>query len=134
MVTFLLRRDESGYVALLSVLIIGAAALAIGVVLLLTSTDSQRNTLTSQQSKQARSLAIACGQEALVVIHDNTGYTGTGNLTLGQGSCSYTVTSTGATTRTIDVTANVSNITRKAQIYVTIGALNISISSWKEIN
>jgi hypothetical protein len=128
----LVVKDQSGYIALLGVLIVGAAALAISLVLLTTSTDSQRAVLVAQQSKQARALVVACGQEALQVIHDDTAYTGTDNLSLGQGTCGYTVTSTGASTRTITVTASVMNITRKAQIYVTIGPLNISITSWQE--
>jgi hypothetical protein len=126
--------NESGYIALLAVLIVGAAALAIGVVLLTTSIDSQRSALVTQQSKQARSLAVACGQEALLAIHDNTAYTGTNNVSLGQGSCSYTVTNTGASTRTIMISASVTAITRKLQIYVTIGASNISVTSWQEIS
>jgi hypothetical protein len=126
--------NESGYIALLAVLIVGAAALAIGVVLLTTSIDSQRSALVTQQSKQARSLAVACGQEALQAIHDNTAYVGTNNISLGQGSCSYTVTNTGGNNRSIVVSAVVTTITRKIQIYATIGALNISVTSWQEIS
>jgi hypothetical protein len=134
MTTALNRNNESGYIALMAVLIVGAAALAISLVLLTTSIDSQRSALVSQQSKQARSLAVACGQEALQVMHDNTAFTGTAGLTLGQGTCSYTVTNTGGSNRTITVSATVSTITRKLEIYATIGASNISVTSWQEIS
>jgi hypothetical protein len=126
--------NESGYIALLAVLIVGAAALAIGIVLLTTSIDSQRNALVTQQSKQARSLAVACGQEALQAIHDNTAYTGTNNVSLGQGSCSYTVANTGGSNRTITVSAVVNSINRKILIYATIGSSNISVTSWQEVS
>jgi len=128
------RSLESGYVALLAVLIVGAIATATGIVLLLTSADSQRSVLISQQSKQARALAVACSQEALQVIYENTAYTGSGNLSLGQGSCTYTVTSTGASTRSIAVTGTVNNTSRKIQLSVTIEASNISISSWQDVS
>ena len=125
---------RSGYVALLTVLIVGAIATATALILLVTSADSQRSALVQQQSKQARVVAVACGEEALQTIHDDTAYTGTNNLSIGQGSCSYTVTSTGASTRRIDVTATVGTISRKIQINATIGASNISITSWQDIS
>ena len=128
------RSAESGYVALLAVLIVGAIATATGIVLLLTSADSQRSVLVSQQSKQARSLAVACSQEALQLMYENTSYTGSGNLTLGQGSCTYTVTNTGGSTRSVAATGTVNNTSRKIQLNVTIGSLNISITSWQDVS
>ena len=127
-------KKQNGYIALLTVLIIGAAATAISVTVLLLGADSQRSALVSQQSKQARFLAIACANEALQVIHDTTSYTGTGNLTLSQGSCAYTVTSTGASTRTITATGTVEGVIRKIQASVTVTSSNISVSSWQEIS
>lgn len=129
-----MNKRESGYIALLSILIIGAAALAISTTLLLTGTDSQRAGLIEQQSKQARNLAAACAQEALQQIHDNTNFTGTNNLSLGQGSCTYTVTSTGASTRSFTASGTVGNTIRKIQAYVTIGSSSISVTSWQEVS
>jgi type II secretory pathway component PulK len=127
-------RRQDGYVALLSVLVLGAIAIAVALALLTSGTDRQRESLVLQQSTQAQSLAVSCAQEALQVVHDTTTYTGTASLTLGSGSCSYTVTSTGASTRTITVSANVSSVTRKLQIYATINATSISITSWQEVS
>lgn len=125
---------QSGYIALLAVLIVGAASLAIALTLLITGTDSQRSTLVLQQSTQARSLASSCAEEALQVMHDNTSFTGTNNLSLGQGSCTYTVTNTGGSTRTIDTTGTVNSIARKLRLNVTIGASSLSITSWQEVS
>jgi len=127
-------RQQHGYVALMAVLIVGAAATAIALSLLTIGADSQRSGIISLQSKQARSLASACGQEALQQIHDNTAYTGTGSLSLGQGTCDYTVTSTGANTRTITASASVGGVVRRLQVYVTIGSSSISITSWQEVS
>jgi hypothetical protein len=125
---------QQGYIAILTVLIVGAVATAIGTTVLILGADSQRSALIEQQSKQARFLAVACGQEGLQILHDNTGYIGTANLTLGQGTCSYTVASTGTSTRTITTSATVGNTVKKIQISVTINSSNISISSWQEIS
>ncbi len=129
-----MRRNEQGYVALLSVLVVGSVATAIATTLLLLGADSQRETLVTQQSVQARGLADACAEEALQQLHDTTSFTGSNNLTLGTGTCTYTVTSTGSTTRTITSTATVGNVVRKVAVYVTMSSSSISITSWQEVS
>lgn len=128
-----LVKDESGYVALLSVLIVGAAATAIALLLLVTGVDSQKYTLVEQQSAQARNLSTACAEEALQIVHDTTSFAGTNNLSMGQGSCTYVVTNTGTSTRIIDSTGTVSGVVRKLKVYVTITSSSISITSWQEV-
>lgn len=125
--------QQSGYVTLIAVLIIGAAAVAISLTLLMTGVDSQRTGLSGQQSKQARALAVACAQEALQQIHDSAAFSGSNNLAMGSGNCSYTVTSTGANTRTIAVSGTVGSVVKKIQVYVTISSSSISITSWQEV-
>jgi Tfp pilus assembly protein PilX len=125
--------NQSGYIALISVLIVGAASLAVGLTLLVTGTDAQRETLVHQQSVQARNLATACIEEGLEQIHDSTSYTGTATVTLTTGSCSYTVTNTGTTTRTVDASSTVGNVVRKAKTYATISSSSISITSWQDV-
>lgn len=127
-------RKSDGYVALLAVLIVGAASVAISLALLITSVDSQRSTLVTQQATQARSLASACAEEALQRMHDDTAFTGNGNLSLGQGTCTYTVTNTGGSARTIDATGTVNGDIKKLKVYATIGASSISITSWQEVS
>lgn len=129
-----MKYRQDGYVALLSVLVVGAVATAIGVTLLVLGADSQRETLVTQQSVQARGLADACIEEALQQLHDNTSFTGTNNLTLATGSCTYTVASTGPSTRTVTTTATVGNVVRKAAVYVTMSSSSISITSWQEVS
>ena len=125
---------EHGYVALLAVLIVGAVATAVSIALLVSGVDSQKGALVLQRSMQARALVSVCAEEALQVIHDNPFTTGTANVNLGQGSCTYTITSTGASTRTVTVSGTVSSVVRRAEVYVTIGVSSISITSWKEVS
>ena len=129
----MVNKHESGYVALLAVLVVGAVATSIALVLLVSGTDSQRSTLVEQQSKQARALAVACTQEALQRIHDATAFSGTNTLALGQGNCTYTVIYTAAATRSVAVTGTVGNVVKKIQAYVTINTSSISITSWQEV-
>lgn len=127
-------KQQSGYIALITVLIVGAISTTIAATLLVTGTDAQRGSLVLQRSVQARALVGACVEEALQLIHDNTAYTGTGNLNLGQGSCTYTVTNTGGVNRSVAVSATVNSVVRRAQVYVTIGTTSISITSWQEVS
>jgi len=124
---------ESGYVALIAVLIMSGATTIIALVLLVTGVDSQRYTLVEQQAGQARNLAAACADEALQQVHDNTAFAGTNAMTLGQGTCSYTVTNTGSTTRTIDTSGTVKGVIKKLKVYVTITSSSISVTSWQEV-
>lgn len=125
-------RWQSGYVALMAVLIVGAASLAISTALLSAGTDSQRRALVVQQSVLARNMAAACAEDALETIHDNTSYTGTTNVTLGT-NCSYTVTNLGGSSRRIDASGSAGNVVRRVQVHVTIGASSISVTSWQEV-
>jgi hypothetical protein len=121
---------QSGYIALLAVLIVGAASLAIASALLLTAADSQRSTLVSQQSAQARSLATACGEEGLQKIFEDSSYTGTTGMIIG---CSFTVANLGGGVRQIDANATVGTSIRRISINATIGATNITINTWQEV-
>ncbi len=124
---------QGGYVALLAVLIVGAAATAVALGLLLTGTDSQRAVLVTQQSAQARQLAMACAEEALQVLHDTPSTTGNGSLNLGAGSCTYAITNPGGSTRVIEASGSVNTTIRNVEVYATIGSSSISITSWKEV-
>jgi len=124
---------EAGYVALITVIIVGAVATTAGVALLDTGADAQRSALIELQSKEARNLAAACAEEALQVVHDNIAYSGTNNLSMGLGGCTYTVSVTSGTVRTIIASGTVDNVVRKLQLSVTIGSSSISVTSWQEV-
>lgn len=124
---------QDGYVALIAVLVAGAASLAIALTLLTNGADSQQATLVTQQSAQARGLANACAEEALQTMRETITFTGTNSLTMGQGSCTYTVTNTGGNNRTITTVGTVNNVVQKLEVHVTITTLSISIISWQEV-
>lgn len=123
----------NGYITLISVLIIGAVGVAIAGSLLLLGLGSSRTSFALQQSNQAKALANACMEEALQRISDSIPFTGTGILTLGQGTCTYTVTSTGGQNRTITSSGTVGTIIRKVSVAITKITPSIVISSWQEV-
>jgi len=122
-----------GYVALLSVLVVGAIGLSIAVTLLVLGVGSARTSFSEEQANQARGLADACAEDALQEIRDSTTFTGSGGFSLGQGTCSYTVTNTGGQARNIEASGTVDNVTRKVEIDIDQINPTINITSWQEV-
>ena len=126
------RPDTNGYVILLSVLVAGAVGVAIAVSLLLLGLGSSRNSFALEQSNQAKALANACAEEALQQMFVNNNFASTGNLTLGQGACSYTVTNTGGNNRQIVASGTVGSVVRKLTITTNAFSPKIAVSGWQE--
>lgn len=125
--------NNRGYITLISVLVVGAVGVAISVSLLLLGLGSSRTSFSFQQSAQAKALANACIEEGMQQIRDSIPYTGTGNLSLGSGDCTYTVASQGAQNRTIVASGTVGNVIRKINVIIDAINPNITVVSWQEV-
>jgi len=134
-------QTNQGFITLMATLLVVAIGLSISVSLLILGVDSTRTSFVIEQSYQASSLANACAEESLQKIYDSmavlpppdpTPFTGTGSLTIGQGSCSYTVTDTGGGTMNIITSGTVGTVIRKNQIILS-SVSPLAISSWQEI-
>lgn len=126
--------NKNGYVALLSVIVVGAIAVTIAVTFLLVGIAWSQTSFDLERSNQAKALANACAEEALQQIRTSTPFIGSGNLNIGQGTCSYTVVSGGGQNRTINTSGLVGPMTRKVQINITAINPLIIISTWQEIS
>jgi shikimate 5-dehydrogenase len=127
------KRAAQGFVTLVSVLVVGAVGIAVAVSLLLLGVGSSRTSFAAQQSAQARALADACAEEALQQINDSTPLTGSGNLSIGAGTCNYTVVSLGGQNRNIEAYGTVQNTLRKVEIDIDKINPSINITSWQEV-
>ncbi len=124
---------NNGYITLISVLVVGAVGVAIATSLILLGVGSSRTSFAVEQSNQAKALANACAEEALQQIRDSTPFIGTGSLTLGQGTCSYTVTSQGGQDRTVTASSTVGTIIRKVKVIINNINPLITPTSWQEV-
>lgn len=127
------KKYQKGYIALITVLVTGAVGVAIAISLLLLGLGSSRTSFSLEQSNQAKALANACSEEALQQIRDSTSFEGTGGLTLGQGTCTYTVTKLTGQNRTITASGTVGTIIRKVSIALDKITPSINITSWQEV-
>jgi hypothetical protein len=128
-----INKINSGYIALLSVIIVGAIAVTIAVTFTLLGVGLSATSFAQEQASQARGLANACLEEGLQQIRTLTTYTGSGNLSIGQGSCTYTVTNLGGSNRLVIASSTVGTIIRKVQTNVTAISPDIITSSWVEV-
>ena len=122
-----------GYIALISVIILGAIGTAVDVSVLLLSLNASRTSLAYEQSNQAQALANACVEQALNLIKTDPNYTGSMGLIFGLNSCDYNVTNQGGQTRQITASGSVASIIRKVSITTSALTPQIVFSSWQEV-
>ena len=127
------NQPQYGYITLISVLVVGAVGVAITISLILLGLGSSRTSFALEQSNQAKALTNACAEEAMQQIRDSMSFTGNGNLSLGQGTCNYTVTSQGGQNRTITALGTVGTIVRKVKIIISKINPTITVTSWQEV-
>jgi len=127
------KPQNKGFVVLIAMLIISAAAIAIASSLILTGLDSSRSGFALEQSYQAKALADLCTEEALQVIHDDTGFSGVGSVVGGLGGCKYEVFDLGGDERRIEAYGTVDTTVRR--VITTINDLSaaINVNSWQEV-
>lgn len=126
-------RESKGYITLLGVLVVGSVAIATTLGILLSGIDVTKASLLHQQRVEAFALASACTEQALGTIRTNPRFVGSGGLSLGQGSCTYVITSTGVESRIIDSTGSVGTIVRKVKVMVNDINPQIVVASWQEV-
>lgn len=128
------KTKSSGFIALVAVLVLGAVGVSVGISLILLGLGSSRTAFALEQSNQAKALANACAEEALQKIMESTSFSGSSTISLGNGSCTYTVSVTGQS-RLITTSSTVGTIIRKVKIRLTIHpqTLKFNIASWQEV-
>jgi shikimate 5-dehydrogenase len=131
------RKTSGGFVALVTVLLVGAIGISVAIAVITMGISVSRSSFAREQSARARALADACGETALMQIRTSPSYTGSSTLTLGQGSCEYAVFDTGGQSRLINATGTVTQvippIIRKVRIGISSISPIIVITSWNEV-
>lgn len=124
--------QSRGFSTLLIVIILGGVSLSLALVLSTSSMWSIVSSRDSNISNKAQALVAACAEVSLETIRENNTYTGDGIVTLNGNICTYTVANSGGTTRSINISGVVNDITRK--LVITTSSFNpLVISSWQEV-
>lgn len=126
------RRNISGFSVLVSVVMVSAIAMSIGISLMFSSSQELKNTEIFQSSIGARALNNACVEEALEKLRHTNGEATEGTLTLGGYTCQYTIASEGGPNTVITATSIVGNVNKTTTITVSGYLSDIAIVSWIE--
>lgn len=125
---------NKGYIALISVILIGALGTAIMISVIASGVSASKTDLSLQQSGVGRVLASSCAEEALQRILETSITSGSGNLTIGSGTCSYVITSQNGQNITINSTGMLGTIVTKIKVILATTTPSIVLSSWKEVS
>ena len=125
-------QPERGYIALLTVLVLGAVAASLALSLFAGSGSSDA-LIATEDNLRARGYAESCAEEVLHLIRTTTSYTGTNTLTWTDGSCSATVVAGSGENRTITGTGLSGGSTQR--LTITLTAINplLTVSSWQDL-
>ena len=127
-------KNQKGYIALISVLIITGAVLFIAINTSLFGISEAGMGLQKSQSSEAFYLAILCAEDALMSLKENLDYYGEETLTIGQGNCTILqVKGSGNKDRVVETTGTIYNQTRKIKIEIGRVDPKMEIDSWREV-
>lgn len=127
------KEIRKGYVALLSVLIIGAIGVVSMLSVLLSGVSASKTDFALQQAGSAKVLASSCGEEALQQILESGTTSSSGSLTIVSDTCTYSITSQNGQNITVNATGQVGTITSKIKIIIATTTPSIILSSWREV-
>ncbi len=109
--------------------------LAVGILIVSTTALIGVDDLEIGFSQEAGSHALlaaeSCTEEVLLRLTRDSSYSG-GTLTVGESSCTITVTGAPCGSCTIDVASTRDNFTRNIQVGVTLTGSTVDITSWQE--
>jgi len=124
--------DNRGVAALLTVLIVSAAALLMAFSASVLGLGDADMSYTEQKGNQSLSLANGCVEESLRQLQLNSNWNGT-TLNLSDGSCIINVSSSGSA-RTINVLASADNFNKKILVEASVSSSLVRVVSWQESN
>ncbi len=128
------NKNQPGYIALMSAIIISVLLLLLAVTVSLTGFLSRSNELDAEYKQRSLSLAQGCAQAALLHLAQGQGNTGVGDVNIGNDKCSITsiqLNTPAAGQITIQTKAVFQDAITNLQFIV--NSSNLSIISWQEL-
>ncbi|MBD3362141.1 hypothetical protein GF362_00290 [Candidatus Dojkabacteria bacterium] len=125
---------QKGYIALISVLVLGFVGLTITVSYMLLGLNSSEMSLEIVKGSKARALANACGEVALKNLKQDISYSGDETINLGDGFCEIYPIEINGTTRIIKVEGNIDGVVRRVKIELNEINPDVLESLWQEVD
>lgn len=124
--------DAKGFAALVGILIVSAVGVVIVTALVLLGTGASRTSFALGQSYQAKALADACAELAVLRLRQNASYGGNETVSLGAGSCQISAVTATGPNRTIETSGTVAAAVRRVRVRARVSPA-FSVTSWQEV-
>ncbi len=126
---------RSGFIALISMMIISAVATVIAVGLLLRAIGENQMAVNNDLAQRAQLAATSCAEYALGQLRQNNAYAGNATLTVDSGDTCYIGVpgGSGNTNRTLVTTSTILDVTQTESISITQLRPQLQISSWQDV-
>lgn len=127
-------KNQQGYIALISILIISALVLLLGISANLLSISESDMSLQTNQASEVYYLATACVEDALMKLKDNLNYGGNEILIFDNGTCTIKpLEGVENKDRVIKTFGNAYNQVRRIKIEINRVNPNMEIKSWQQV-
>ena len=126
---------QEGFIAMVSVLIIGALVLMLSVGASMRGVGDISMSIAQQHSARALSLSNTCAETALMKLKNTLRYQGNESILFGGESCMiYPVEGTGNLNRIVKTSSTVSGHTKKVIVTVSRISPVMQIALWREVS
>jgi hypothetical protein len=120
-----------GYIALMSVIILGALGSSVMISLIHQSVITAKTDFETQNGIQAKILATACAEEALQTIVETGTSSWSDSLLMGNGTCLYSISKVSQNTH-ISATGLHASSTQRVLVILSTTSPTLVISSWQD--
>jgi hypothetical protein len=125
---------KNGYIALISVIVIGFVILSLLLSLTFISVNQTKNMIMQNQALRSYYLADACAHYALVKLQDDLNYAGNELVSVDSDSCMVDqVIGSGNANRVIYSSASIANHEKRIMVEVSVIKPKTIVKSWEEI-
>ena len=121
---------NKGYVAVSTVIVVGAVVLAIGISVIMNGINEVQSAFAETQQEKALALVNACARDGMIRLNKNN--TIPASIVLPEGSCTVTINSHTGSSWDITFSGTFNGYTKSVRITATRSS-TIVINSWKQI-
>ncbi len=125
-----MTKKGNGYVAISTVLVVGAVVLTIGISVILNGINESQSALADTKSEVALGLVNACAQDGLIRLSKNNSIPGT--IVLPEGTCTVTINSQVGNDWDVTYSVTLGGYTKSVKVVAT-RTTTVTINSWLEI-
>ncbi len=129
----MIKSDQRGFMALVTVVIIAATALIMSLNSSLLGLGALELGTLAAGGGEAVGLADGCVEEALRHLRVNPSYNGDPGLSIIGGSCIIEVVDLGGGERQVTVTAAAGDFTKRVSVNASLSTQSLTVSQWQEL-